>query len=135
MVTTETRDPLARQVEHWSARHASDKGMLARLTRAHEIVRAGDRILWDPDIRSHVVRSCADPAIWYVVNLEVRWCACPDHQQGDAPRGWCKHLLALALVGAVDEVARRAAARTGRRRSVTWAGWHWLKLQRQEVVA
>lgn len=88
-------DALARVVAHWSARNPD---LLSRLAKAHAIARETGAVRWDGRHLVHRVRSQANPAGVYRVALVHRSCTCPD--QPSAPRGWCKHLLAVALLGA-----------------------------------
>jgi len=74
--------------------------LVARLERAHAIVRNAD-IAYDVEQKCWYVES-SDGSTYYAVNLSARQCQCPDSLEGKAPRGWCKHLLALAIVGAAE---------------------------------
>ena len=119
MVPTTDSQAIAEVVAHWVRLNPD---LLARLGRAHDIA-VSDRIVWDPDQRAHVVRS-SDGSRWYRVDLAGRSCACPDHRDGGAPRGWCKHLLALAVVGAAELLMRRRGVAV----PASEAGNEWLLL-------
>jgi uncharacterized Zn finger protein len=114
MVPT-TEQALARVVEHITSRNPV---LLSRIGKAHQLVQAG-AVAWSPDIRAHVVRSQSNELGAYTVSLADKSCTCPD--QPRAPHGWCKHLLAVAVVGMADEYqARRAAASAVSREAREW---------------
>ena len=98
--------------------------LIDRLERAHPIVRNGD-IAYDVDMRCWYVQS-SDGSTYYAVNLANRACQCPDNAEEKAPRGWCKHLLSLAILGQADawEFKHRPGdtASVPTRAARTWAG-------------
>lgn len=119
MVPTTDVAAISEVVAHWVS---CNPDLLARLGRAHSIALS-DGIVWDPDQRSHVVRS-SDASRWYRVDLAGRSCSCPDHRDQFAPRGWCKHLLAIAILGAAELLLIRRGVSV----PASEAGYDWLAL-------
>jgi hypothetical protein len=113
-------DAVADVIADWVA---CNPDLIGRLARAHQLVISG-AIVWDPDTRGHVVRSASSPDTWYRVSLRHRTCQCPDHVGAGAPRGWCKHLLALATIAAAD----RLLARRGLATATSEAAYEWRQL-------
>jgi hypothetical protein len=122
MVPTTDAAAIAEVVAHWVS---TNPDLASRLDRAHTTALS-DGILWDPDLLSHVVRS-SDASRWYGVDLAGRSCSCPDHRDQYAPRGWCKHLLAVAILGAAELLM----IRRGLAVPSSEAGYDWLALLSQ----
>lgn len=102
MVPT-TDQAVSRVVEHLISRNPELAG---RLERAQQLVQAGG-VDWSEDLGIHIVTSQSNPAGAYQISLADRTCTCPDRPR--APRGWCKHLLAVTIVGLADRYQARAA--------------------------
>jgi len=115
-------------VAHWVRRNPD---LLARLGRAHQLVLTG-AVTADRSRPCHLVRSATAPGLVYTVSLFGRTCECPDFLDGGAPRGWCKHLLAVAAGGAAMRLlARRGLATGDLGDAATY--WRWLGA-RQEAA-
>lgn len=131
MVPTTDVQAIADTVRHWAAQPANAP-LLSRLQRAH-VIALSPAVIWDPDQRAHVVRS-SDGSQWYRVDLVARSCSCPDSVDGRAPRGWCKHLLAVAILGAAEHLLIRRRVDVPR----SEAGYAWadaLSARRGHVLA
>lgn len=96
-----TTASVAHVVAHLVSRNPD---LLGRLGRAHELVQQR-AVSWSPELGVHVVASQSNPLGTYAVSLPERSCACPD--QPRAPRGWCKHILAVAILGMAEEYEAR----------------------------
>lgn len=113
-------------VAHWVRRNPD---LLARLGRAHQLILTG-AVSADPSRQCHQVRSAREPGLVYAVSLFGRSCDCPDHVDAGAPRGWCKHLLAVAAGGAAMRLlARRGLAVGELGDAATY--WRWLVTQQE----
>jgi len=132
-----TTDPFARAVAdvvaHWARRNPD---LLGRLGRAHQLVLS-DAVSADHDRQCHAVRSSREDRA-YTVSLIGRWCECPDFVGENAPRGWCKHLLAVAAGGAAMRLLHRRGQFSGDLGDAAWS-WRWLlantQARQQEAVA
>ena len=113
-------------------RHFTSKNpdLLNRIERAHAIARTAGAIEFradcergGPSPRWYVLASNQED--WYQVDLHDRTCTCPD----EAPRGWCKHLLALAIVGSADAWELKHGVTT----KSTPAARHWALATGQQL--
>jgi len=92
-------------IEKWARRAREHRPDLSsRIGRAVQLVEAG-AVHRNSKPKSFLVASQSQPRVGYFVDLERRMCGCPDHQQGGAPGGWCKHLIAACLVYVANEEA------------------------------
>jgi hypothetical protein len=120
MVPT-TEQSVARVVEHLVARNPD---LVGRLQRAHQLVQDG-AVSWSEELGAFVVESQSNRLGQYTISLTARTCTCPD-QPTRAPRGWCKHLLAVVVLGMADEVQARAALAV----ATSYAACQWRLLRR-----
>jgi hypothetical protein len=69
--------------------------LTSRLLRAEDIALAGQiEDLGD----GHWIVPSQTSTGYCVVHPAERACCCPDHSEGQAPRGLCKHLLSVLLL-------------------------------------
>ena len=124
---------LADVVAHWVRQNPD---LIGRLGRAHQLVLSG-AVSAFPDRLCHSVRSSRGDRT-YTACLTGRWCECPDFVGENAPRGWCKHLLAVAAGGAAMRLLDRRGLADGDLGAAAWS-WRWLlantQARQQEAVA
>jgi uncharacterized Zn finger protein len=95
--------------------------LATRAEKAAAIVLLRDVCTTD-QARVYLVGSETRPDQAYRVNLNDRACSCPDSEK--APDRWCKHRIAVALIGkvqALHEAEAQAAAHRAHRADVIGA--------------
>ena len=71
--------------------------LASRLERAEELVLRGHVSPFE-DQGARSVKSQSKAGKTYIVKLDERSCTCPDRQEAHAPHGYCKHILAVAML-------------------------------------